>query len=286
MLEHSSFAEPKRPAGIGDGGHVRIGWAEGRPGVCVATWPDGSLIIPHRMMRRSMRPHLLVGHADAHFEQVKRVLSRWTGLTHWHWCQSERRRISVRQFCVEFARLHDVAKHWEAWRNSKPADLFVPLPEADRWIRSRGVTSTHARLAWWLFTWARKDIHLRQWAADAQAGFDNARDAFFREAAIRLSTQFETLTVDCYDIADLKKQPELKMRSDTYVPPHVRYNLHHAAPGRFREILVEVMGPRCPESERSGGLEKPVTAREPAKSETYPPKLGSDPSGDSAIAAE
>ncbi|RLB42417.1 MAG: hypothetical protein DRH30_04805, partial [Deltaproteobacteria bacterium] len=244
------------------------------------------LTIPHHMMGRSMQPHLLTGHADKHFELVKRVLSRWTGLTHWHHCLSERRRIDVRNICVAFAKHHGVVAYWREWIDSKPTDLFVPLTEADRWIRSRGVTSTNARLAWWLYTWARKDVHLRQWAADEHAGFENSRDAFFREAAIRLSTQFETISVDDYDIAVLKKQPELKKQEDVYVPPQVRYNLQHAAPGRFREILIEVMGPRCKPSERPGGLEKPVTSRESTKAGDSSETPSNDVTMDTADAAE
>lgn len=268
-LEHASFSLPKRPPGVGDGGHVRIGWATTKRGVRVALWPTGDLVVPHEMLLRADRSDRLKGHADDHFESVKRLCKRWLALgpnriTHWERIIGDRKRFEVRKVCQAFAELHfgDALKSlWRTWVESKPRDLFPTLTQADRWIRVRGYHEQASRLAWWLYLWLRKDQHLRQWSADARVRFENARDALFRDTAIRLSTQFETVTVDDYDIAELKKHPMPLTLPGEAVNKTSQHNAQYAAPGRFRELLREVMGSRATPCERPGVPGSPRTAR-------------------------
>jgi hypothetical protein len=271
-LQHPAFDKPKRPAGIGDGGHIQLGWAEVRSGVRVAHWPDGQLIVPWSMMRRAAHVDVLKSHADTHTETAKRVIKMTFRQTPFEgvrldYVKNDRSRNklkrAIRDFAVYTFGEYPLKDLWLDWKRSKPRDLFASLPEASRWLKIKAQFAhkrldQQTRLAWWLFTWTKKDDHLRQWKADAEASFSRARDAFFREHAIRLATQYETMTIDDYSIADLKEQPELKRHGD-HVLEHVQYNLQHAAPGRFREILLETMGGRCREQSRPP--ENPDSAR-------------------------
>lgn len=299
-LQHNVFDVPKRPAGVGDGGHIQLGWGEVRGGIRIAHWPDDQLVVPWSMIRRAERAHALKGYADTHAEAAKRVFKLTLRGTPFEgvrmdYVRSDRSRAklarAIRDFAVHVFGEYPLKDLWLAWKKSKPRDLFVSLPEASRWLQDhfkgrwkvQPELHQQARLAWWLFTWTKKDHHLRQWSADAEAGFVRARDQFFRERAILLGTQFETMTIDKYSIADLKKQPELKLRGD-HVPEHVHYNLQHAAPGRFREILLETMGGRCREQSRPS--ENPVSTREPTKTNTSSAKHDGDAASGSAHPAE
>lgn len=261
-LEHASFAEPKRPSGIGDGGRVRIGWGKTDDGVRVATWRDGEVIVPTSVLAGHEYSARVRGHADAHFDLVKRYLRLWMRggphrLLHWERVVGDRRRLTFRGACEAFARYaigeERVRGWWRAWvaqRRGSDLDLFASPTAASRWVASMGETSQEARAAWLLYTWTRKDGHLRQLAADVEVKFQRRRDAIFRREAIRISTAVETIAVDDYEISPLKERPEL-VTSETRPNDIAQHNAHAAAPGRFREILLEVMGPRCTEIERS-----------------------------------
>lgn len=276
VLQHPSFGEPKRPPGVGHGGHVCLGWASVRAGVRVAHWPGGELIVPARMIERAQHAERLIGHADMHYEDVVRLLRRWQALggSRLNWARlarGERRRLWVRGLAERYAEhwlgRDGVRALWMQWRADRLAaglDLHASMGGALPWLRGQGMAaSPEVRLAWWLWTWARKDRHLRQWAADARAGFENARDALFRESVIRLSTQYETLTIDSYSIAKLKELPApLRVTGDVVIPV-AQHHVQLVAPGRFREMLREVMGGRCEPRERSGDDLGPESARAP-----------------------
>lgn len=270
-LEHESFAEPKRPAGVGDSGHIRLGWSTVESGVRVATWDDGEVVVPDSILERATFADAVHGAADDHYNAMLRALRLWmrrgpNRFTTWHRLRKERDRLALRRLCVDYAKHRlgdDVSRTlWRAWVESRPRDLFPSLGAADRWMRERGHVAQEDRMAWWLYCWARKDAHLRDLKERTQKKFERSRDQFFRDQAILIATKYGTAAVDSYSIAALKKLPTLKMPGD-HVAPHVRTNLQDAAPGRFREILLDVMGPRCTPCERSGGDELPGTAREP-----------------------
>ena len=89
----------------------------------------------------------------------------------------------------------------------------------------------------------------------------NRRDARYRQEAIRIATEYASLTIDDYDIAALKKLEPLTMPG-TGVRDMAQAQLQHAAPGRFREILIDVMGARCTPCGRPDGEGKPGPACE------------------------
>ena len=251
-----------RPRGAGDGGHIRLGWGGCEDGVRVAAWPTGKLVVPTEMLDRAERAERLVGHADAHRDTVARVLRLWLRPLRLPSLRRETRRLWLRRHAVAYAAevLGDVRPLWARWVGSRPADLYPSLSDARRWMRAQGYARQEEHLAWWLLCWARKDRHLRQWAADARVGFVNARDALFRETALRLAAEHDTWAVDDYSIADLKKLPEL-VRSGDVVIPVAQHHLQLAAPGRLREILLDVLGDRCTPRERSRGDDDPGSAR-------------------------
>jgi hypothetical protein len=292
VLQHESFAEPKRPPGVGDGGHVRLGWAQVEAGVRVALWDGGELVVPQSTLRRVERADMLRSHADVHFDRLKRALRLWQhgsgNSVRWDRLCSERARLHLRSLLVRYAEheLGDVRELWRAWRQSAPQDLFPSLAEADRWLRSRRPgASQGARLAWWCYLWARKDQHLRQWEADARRGFEHARDALFRSTAIRLGTQHEMITVDRYSVAQLKERPRPLTLPGEAPNEVAQRNAQLAAPGRFREILLEVMGPRCTPCERSGDAATAEGARKGQKRKGSRGVAGA-PDGASEVATE
>lgn len=285
VLEHASFADAKRPAGVGDGGHVRIGWGQTDCGVRVATWDGGDLIVPRSILSRAEHGDALRSHADTHFAVVKRVIRLITRTSGWERVQSDRRRLELRSICVAFAEHvfgDDLRTLWRRWVDSRPRDLFVSIAEARRWLDA---PPRHA-LAWWLYMWARKDVHLRQWSADVRASVERRRDALFRETAIRLSTQYETLSVDRYSIAALKQHPRPLAMPGEAPNAVAQHNAQVAAPGRFREILLEVMGSRCTPRERSGDGEEAVGARELSVDPHHGPKVHSPASANGRAGAE
>lgn len=270
-----------RPVGAGHGGHVQIGWSSTAEGVRVASWDDGELVVPYAMIDRNEHADRLIGYADRYWVETARLLRRWQAdgsRLRWDWLErGTRGRQWVRGLVFAYA-AHELggwgAVHelWAAWRAVGHRDLFLPLHEAARWLRGRGLSSRTAHLAWWLYTWARKDRHLRQVAQAMRVGFENARDALFRMTAIGLATQYETLSIDNYSIARLKERPAVtsRPRRKLTLPGEAsnetaKRRLQAVAPGRFREILCEVMGPRCAPCERPGDECEAGPAREPRK---------------------
>lgn len=271
-MEHPSFADPKRPAGARAAEHISIGWARVDGGVRVARWVDGDVVVPDSILAQHDHASAIESASDRYFERVKRMLKLWMRggphhLTAWHRILSDRARGQLRHACIEYARwalgADRLATLWRAWvdeRKSRGEDLYAPACVARRWLRDAGIDDQDAHAGWLLYTWARKDEHLCQYAIDSRRRFTARRDAFFRAEAIRISTEFEGVTVDSYKIAALKELPSLTMPGDGS-RDQAQHNAQAAAPGRFREILLEVMGPRCTPSERSGDARKAGGAR-------------------------
>lgn len=294
-LKHPSLAEAKRPHGTGDGGHIQLGWATHPEGVRVALLEDGSeVVVTHDLLSQHEHAASIRQAADTNAHKVKQAMrARKSPLLRAIKDEKElfgdsgMRRL--RRICDGNAaeRLGD--KRWELWaawkstafqgkkakRGQRRNELFVTEEGAAAWLRTQGYSDPEDWLAWWLFTWVHKDTHLRQYAADVTACFQRARDAMFRREAIRISTQYKTISIDGFDIAQLKEKPELSDAGDN---DKARHNLQAASPGRFREILLEVMGKRCTKRERSAEKQKregnSVTSRKVKKTKKVAEKEG------------
>lgn len=269
-LEHASFADPKRPAGARKAEHVKIGWAAVDGGVRVAHWPGGDVVVPSSILDQHEHASHIESVADVRFERAKRMLrllTRMAGheMTAWHRMRSDWARAQVRSWCMQYARFvfgRSLKGRWIEWvrdRKSRGEDLYV-----DAWVARKMMRREPQErvIAWWLYIWARKDEHMMQLVADSRRRFTNRRDSFFRREAIRIATEFESVTVDQYNLAPLRELPSLTMPGDT-PRDQAQHNSAAAAPGRFREILLEVMGPRCEPCERSGGEADTASARPP-----------------------
>lgn len=268
-LEHPSFAEPKRPAGLRASEHVSIGWARLDHGVRVAHWSNGEVVVPNEILAQHEHAASIEGAADRHFDRAKRLLRRWMRfgphrLTAWHRMHSDHSRGLLRYACTEFARSRlDIRNLWHAWKTdrlSRGEDLYAPSCVQRRWLASRGIVNQHDRAAFWAYTWARKDEHLCQLTVDSRRRFAARRDAHYRAEAIRIATEFSSVTVDGFKISALKELPLLTMPGD---PPRdqAQHNAQAAAPGKFRELLQEVMGGRCTPCDRSSGDVKAAGSR-------------------------
>ena len=271
-MEHPSFAEAKRPAGSRAAEHIAIGWSRVADGVRVARWADGEVVVPTSILRQHEHAASVDGVADALYDRARRLLRRWMRsgphrFTAWHRMGSDRARAMMRRACREYADwalgdAHGVWRSWKTDRLSRGEDLYAPAWLVRRWLASHGVTGQVQAAAFWAYVWSRKDEHLCQLAVDSRRRFVARRDAYYRSEAIRIATEFSEVTVDKYSVAALRVLPELTMPGD---PPRetAQHNAQAAAPGRFREILIEVMGSRC---ERSSGSEEPGTARKRKRS--------------------
>lgn len=264
-LEHASFAAPKRPAGTRAPEHIQIGWAHVKGvGTRVAHWPGGGeVIVPTAILAQHGYASAITGAADMLFEKAKRRLRRVVAhspnrLNAWHRMQSDFDRSMLRRACFSYGEFvlgaEKASEMWRTWTESQlrsHRDLYAD-PHVFREMFS---LDTHGALAFWCFVWAKKDKHLSQFAIDSARRFEHRRDAFFRSEAIRIATEFSEITVDKYNIAELKKLDPITMPGET--PRDLaQHQLHQAAPGRFREILREVMGPRCTPCKRPGDPKK------------------------------
>lgn len=301
-LEHPSFSDAKRPSGSRAPEHISIGWSAVDGGVRVARWSDGEVTVPNTILRQDSYAAAVRGTADALYHRALRLLRRWMRggphrLAAWHRMGRDRDRNQLRRVCGEYADfvLGDAHAVWKAWRTerlSRGEDLYAPTWLVRRWLRGalcrsegsqgRGMTEQAQVAAFWLYAWARKDAHLCQLARDSKRRFEARRDAHYRQAAIRIATEFESVTVDRYSIASMKELPALTRPGD---PPRDRaqHNAQAAAPGRFREILREAMGPRCTPCGRSGGESDAGTAR---KRKGKGSREGAVTVGDDAAAGE
>lgn len=289
-VEHASFDAPKRPAGARAPEHVRLGWASRAEGIRVAHWPGGEVSCPERVLDRQAFADSVQSAADKLRDEAVRRLRLVTHrsgnrISHRSWQQLGRREVGrLRELAEGYARhvLGDaVVEQWRAWvrdRRAAEEDLYAPMREVRRAMSGREA------LAWWLWTWSRKHAHLVQVAADVRRNATNARDYHYRLEAIRMATEFESLTVDDYSIADLKQREPLTMPG-TGVRDRPQWQLQHAAPGRFREILLDVMGPRCKECERPCEVHEAVPARaaKPKRSRVGKGRKEGSDSGDVAV---
>jgi hypothetical protein len=244
--------------------------------VRVATWAGESVVVPDTILGQHEHAATMRSAADSHYDAIIALMRRWMSggphrFTAWHRMRKERDRAIFRRTAMAYAafvlgdqRVRTMWGEWKVERLPRGEDLYPSWMVHRRWLAGRGMTSQSERAAWILYTWARKDDHLTQYAANDLARFVRRRDAFFRAAAIRIATEFSSVTVDDYKISTLKELPQLTMPGERprEIPQH---NVHAAAPGRFREILLEVMGPRCTPCERSGGEKKGRPARREKK---------------------
>lgn len=270
-LEHDSFDQPKRPAGNETPVHVALGWARSEGGLRIARLMRGDFEIEavhchDNILNQKSHAELVESAADALGVRARRLLRKLLYLRghriHWRALETDRNREWLRRRCEDYARHvlggdEAVLERWRLWReqrNERGEDIYAPLSVLRRTMEPEPA------LAWWCFLWARKDRHLERLAKDSLRRFANRRDAHYRREAIRIATRFESVTIDNYSIAKLKELEPLTLPG-TGVRDLAQWQLHAAAPGRFREILLEVMGPRVTSIERPGDAKTPGTAR-------------------------
>ena len=267
-LEHESFSEPKRPSGAAPTDHVRIGWSRTANGIRVGKVGGTEIVCPSSILQRASYSESIDSGRDRIANSAirrLRLVARMSGLCveHRTWLRmlSDYGRNALRKALQEFVLMtwpvEEVRRRWRSWvldRKPRKEDLYVDVSEL------RATMTPREAFVWWVYLWLRKDEHLETFCGDMRRKFVNSRDMYYRHEAIRLATQYAELTIDDFSIADLKKLEPLTMPG-TGVRDAAQSQLQAAAPGRFREILCEVMGPRCVLRERPGDVEKSSTAR-------------------------
>lgn len=266
-------------------------------GTCVADWtaPEtgeiGHVVLPKRLVERLDYPAVLRGHADAHVDEVMRVISLWTHMggnkligrrpSKQHKRDAKRTgksrqetvRIGLRLLCTKWAnqtlgqeRLTKLWHLWRAHRLMSKRDLFPVLGDIRPWFGKQKLGSRDGNecIAFWLFLWTLKDKHLRQMAGNMREGAEHARDAIFRQAAIDLSKVYGEFVHFDQKLAEEKKAPEVEEESNEF--QRVRTLRQNVAPGRCRELFKDVFGKGrtiVKKREGLGGDEPPGGSRGP-----------------------
>jgi hypothetical protein len=259
-LEAPSFAAPN-PAYVPREdaaalGHVRTRWARVDGGVMIAELDDDPIVLPDAILNQATHAASIRAAADKHLDRVARALRLIHHAGGWRFPRVERlrrreRRLLLRRVCIESAERDGSAAHWAAWlaeRRSRGEDLFAPLRITREWmVRRCGGTSSGFALSFWLYTWARKDSHLRQYEADSTRRFEARREAFFRAEVGRIARSTERITVDTVPIARLRERAPVATSDE----PRGNRAIQYAAPGAFREMLREVMGERASDAPKA-----------------------------------
>lgn len=273
VLKGDELAAEKRPRGSGE---VEVDYHSRTVpgGVRVASWADGELVLPERLVDKLELSRTLRGHRDEHYDTILEFLELG------RLSKSARTRHGLRALIlawatdhIEASRAHDL---WGCWLRERPGgDLFTTWHVTAPWCSEAGLTPTEAR-AFYALTWARKDQHLEQYNTDVRRRAERWRDAIFRREAIRLATQYHTLVDDDRDLSRAKELPDVLAEENAW--QRLRTIRQNVAPGRCREIFREVFHGR--HRERSGDGSDPVGSRDGGKDH------GSESVGGTADAAE
>lgn len=259
VAEHPSFAEPKRPAGVGMVA-VHFGWRKrSDDGVRVATWlgsdgESGEIVLDARMMRMLDHPDLLQsfrGEGRARLARMLGLLLAGTG-SRIHQIErdtrSDSRQAILRRICDEYAisvlGSDRVTALWSAWKAErlKLGTLGATLQTASRWARRHGAASAPERLAWYLWVWVRQDRHLREYESNERAAGANRRRYAVRHEGIRLATRYEILVTDSSNLAELAERKRGADAKDD-AAEQARRQRKFAAPGACRFEIRDVFGP-------------------------------------------
>lgn len=277
-LESSDFQQPTRTRAIGGKGRVAVnfGWRrvnrDNMKGIRVACWESesgehGEIVVPVDRFengKRSFNPptlgarlvyhEYLQGQVDRYRDQAVRILRLWMITSGSRWpahiaersMRSGRNRKRMNHAAEQYARsvlgeerARAAWQQWKAERLGSNMDLMVSLRDATRWARVRlGRVSTQERFAFWLLIWARKDRHLRSYQVHQEKRSRRQRDAFYREAALDLASEFAEVVTDDAKISDLAKHAEIDEIDEQHA--RARKQRHGMAPGECRSLVREV----------------------------------------------
>lgn len=269
-LEHASFVG-SRPEGVGEV-EVRVRWSRRDDGtICVGTANGEDILIPAASTDTLLKARGLTGSAKRHYEEVlayasKVALISGHDINGWHRLASDFKRGQFRAFCEAYAltafgkdELRETWKKWKDRRFAEKMDLYCRPENVHLWIKLEPTK----RVAFYLYMWARKDRHLRDWERQMTRHGELARDEVFRREAIRLATRYKVMVHDGMSIAESAKLADIDERDTLHKVARGQRVI--SAPGRFREVLIEVFGGksggRVIVREREGAKEKPVTSR-------------------------
>lgn len=275
-LEHPAFDEPKRPPGIG---HVTITpcCEIDERGIAVARWfgddgNSGAVVVPAQRLGKSR------GTKDALLARLVYTEAWTSALDSVHATALHvldpgstdkslpaRRGLErlVAYYCEQRWGRDELRRMWRSWiadrRAADPdADLIdrpgagVALDEwwpetTAAWVREHVDQATDADVrAWWAWTFVEQSRHLCRERDRIRVRSRRQRDAIFRAEAIRLTTAYETATIDKPRIAPPKRQ-----RDDR--DPALREVLHLVGVATCAAIVREAFGRRRVKDGVKGG---------------------------------
>ncbi len=196
-----------------------LGWRK-RPdgGLRVAYWVDdagehGEIVMPASVRGRLRKCDDLRSIQDVLFNRVIRGLTRWLpkALFVPKWLTARTERLDRWR---SHARLRRVVTHWRD--NRFPGDWRV-FPVLERWLhRSR---------------------HLSQWEENARDNALRQRHDAYCVVAARLARRYGVVVLEEFDLSAQKRLRPPAGEPDA--PLAQRVQLHHAAPGEFRQIVTQ-----------------------------------------------
>lgn len=259
-MESAEFSKPKRPTGVGDVSLQYCSQITESGDYRVATFGEGESIMLPRVVYEKLRLNKsLISIADQHYDAARDIIAdhaieEVSGWYERHREEPRRNKLAwrrrdlwtcVREWCEREIGADHLRQTWVDWKSDRfgsllgKLDLFAPLEETRAWATARGLSEVQA-LAFWSYTWVRKDKHLRQYASDVRVRAENARKSIYRRESIRLATRFATLVETQQSLTDEKRTPRVEKESDEMRA--LRLVRQHVAPGELRVIVRETFG--------------------------------------------
>jgi len=236
-IESNSFTQPSaiRPDDVA----INLGWKvnDQTDDITVATSFDGKnyneLILPSKMRANIVYKETLISHADKHFDSVKKDVSKWlknsnldecitkyfTNLPQW---RSHKKLLFVSK---ELAKVflpdntwYDLWKKWKThckenkpWKNcSDKDDLFTTLDNTIQWCKDNSIDDPNVQMAFYLKTWAEKEIHLINWARGIESKLRKHRKEIYRCFAKKLSSTYGKVIVENWDKSKTAETPDVE----------------------------------------------------------------------------
>lgn len=206
----------------------------------------GPIYIPVRAIERTQQAAELRSKAAVHWDEIRDRAIEWVSgeaepevraacrnIVHW------RNPIKLARILVE----RDMGRHKELWKQwldeRRPAglDLWPGHEVVERWATVQGADDPRRVAMLW---WARKHLHLIDWAERNQTRAIAQRNELFRVLAAWVRAHVRDVLVDDQDLRAAKKKaaPEKQVK----LTDEARALLQLASPGKLRSTFEEVFG--------------------------------------------
>lgn len=201
------------------------------------------LVLPAKLLQQQKYTSSLLGFADLHFEDVKKVVidffksnpeikiglienykskikddvdtkvEKYTNslnnVRHWR----DHKKLHNLVYNMQALHLENIQikPFWDSWKKlrfSKKKDLFDSLDVVSAWCKSAKIVDKTAQLVVYLTWWARKDLHLVDTARGLEKKIQLHRREIYRCFAKKLATQYQKVVVEKWDKSQTAETPD------------------------------------------------------------------------------